>query len=142
MLSGSSRRSSSASSSAVSRRLSATERSGCPGMHSVASEPSARSRTMSPSLVASRTAVRPGPDDRVRETGTARRSASHMASSSQLGFSSSPSTTAEVTVKACWSRAAASMERHGVIRVQDRSVSPGAYVAARSDSTPVGSSQE
>ncbi len=142
VLSGSSRRSSSANSSAVSRRLSATFRSGCPGMHSVASPPSALFRTMSPSFVARRTAVRPGPDDSVRRTGTCSRSASHMASSSQLGLSPSPSTVAETTVRACWSSAAASMERHGVIRVHARSVSPGAYAPAREPSVPTGFSQE
>lgn len=124
-MSGSSRRSSSASSSAVSRRFSATERSGWPTMQSVASEPLARSRTMAPSLVSIRTAVSPGPPDRVRSTGTPRRSASHMASSSQLGLSDSPSTVAETTSAGCWSSAAASIERHGVMRVQARSVSPG-----------------
>lgn len=48
-----------------------------------------------------------------------------MASSSQLGLNSSPSTSTELTLQVTWSRAAASMERHGVIRVHDRSVSPG-----------------
>ena len=48
-----------------------------------------------------------------------------MASSSQLGLNSSPSTSTEVTSHVTWSSAAASIERHGVIRVQARSVSPG-----------------
>lgn len=125
MSSGSSRRSSSASSSEVSRRLSATARSGWCGMQSVASEPSGRSSTIEPMLDSMRTAVRPGPPDTLRVTGTFSRSASHMASSSQLGLNSSPSTSAELTVHGAWSSAAASIERHGVIRVQDRSVSPG-----------------
>ncbi len=142
MLSGSSRRSSSASSSAVSRRLSATARSGWFCMESVASEPSARSRTITPFFVSIRTAVRPGPSEMVRSTGTSSRSASHMASSSQLGLSLSPSTVAPMTSAGCWSSAAASIERHGVIRVQARSVSPGLYVAARTASSSSGSSAE
>lgn len=94
-------------------------------MDSVASEPSARSSPIGPLSVAIRTAVRPGPDERDRFTGTSSRSASHIASSSQLGLNSSPSTSTDVTLQSTWSRAAASIERHGVIRVQARSVSPG-----------------
>src|SRR5690606_32987407 len=61
--SGARRRSSSAISSAVSRRLSATARLGCPWMDSVASDPSGRSSTTGPQSVSMRTAVRPGPLD-------------------------------------------------------------------------------
>lgn len=94
-------------------------------MESVASEPSGRSSTIGPELVSIRTDVRPGPADFERRTGTFNRSASHIASSSTLGLNSSPSTSAEVTSHTTWSSAAASIERHGVIRVHERSVSPG-----------------
>lgn len=125
MSSGSSLRSSSASSSEVSRRFSATARSGWPSMQSVASEPSGRSSTISPWSVCIRTAVRPGPDEMERVTGTSSRSASHIASSSQLGLNSSPSTSAPFTRLGTWSSAAASIERQGVMRDHARSVSPG-----------------
>lgn len=97
---------------------------------------------MAPPLVSIRTAVSPGPADSVRRTGTLSRSASHMASSSQLGFSDSPSTVADSTSTGFWSSAAASIERHGVMRVQDRSVSPGLYDLARAASSALGASAE
>lgn len=97
---------------------------------------------MTPFLVSIRTAVRPGPAETVRSTGTLSRSASHMASSSQLGFSDSPSTVAETTWADCWSSEAASIERHGVMRVHARSVSPGVYESARVASSSPGCSAE
>ncbi len=110
----------------MSRRLRATARWGWPRMESVAREPSGRSRVMGPFLVSRRTAVRPGPSETVRRVVTPRRSASHMASSSPLGLYASPSTSAAViSMPGCWSSAAASIERHGVIRAHARSVSPG-----------------
>ena len=78
----------------------------------MAIEPSAGAAMIGPS-VAIRTAVRPGPFDSDRFTGTSSRSASHIASSSTLGLNSSPATSTASTSQVTWSRAAASIERQG-----------------------------
>ncbi len=61
-----------------------------------------------------------------------------MPRSSTLGLNSSPSTSTSATLQGSWSSAAASIERQGVMRVQDRSVSPGEYASARSASSRIG----
>lgn len=94
-------------------------------MDSVARVPSRRLSVIGPQSVSILTDVRPGPAETVRLTGTCSRSASHMPSSSPLALSSSPSTSTSVTAQSTWSRAAASIERHGVILAHARSVSPG-----------------
>ncbi|CAM5544512.1 hypothetical protein SAURM35S_02500 [Streptomyces aurantiogriseus] len=81
-----------------------------------------------------------GPAVTTRSTDTFSRASSQRASSSALGFSASLSTAAETIGTRAWSRAAASIERHGVSRVQARSVSPGAYDVTRASSARSGCS--
>ena len=63
------------------------------------------------------------------DTGTRSRSLSQATSRSALGLIRSAVTDADVTFSGYWSSAAASSARHGVIRVQARSVLPVAYDA-------------
>lgn len=67
----------------------------------------------------------PGPLLAFTLVGTRSRLHSHAASRSALALPRSASMVAPVTRLCGWSRAAASSARHGVIRVHDRSVSPG-----------------
>ena len=67
----------------------------------------------------------PGPALTVWVTGTFRQRPSHSASSTALALSSSALTETDVIRPGGWSRAEASTERQGVMRVQHRSVSPG-----------------
>ena len=106
--------------------MSATGRSGWPGDDSVASRPSERETVTSPSLVVSTTEVMPGPSELPRVTSHLSRSASQAESRSALGLTRSAVTDAESTLPDCWSMAAASRARQPVIRVQARSVLPGA----------------
>src|SRR4051812_25691531 len=69
----------------------------------------------------------PGPPEFFRSTFTLSRSDSHATSSSALGLIRSPVTEPPVIFGWCWSRAAANKARHGVMRVQARSVLPGEY---------------
>src|SRR5215470_5623567 len=100
---------------------------------------------MSPSVVVNLTSVMPGPAVGSVTTGTPRRSDSQAAISSAVGFPASAPTVAPVTSPEGWSIVAASRERHGVARVQDKSVSPGLYPAAsmlrmsRGESAPAAS---
>ena len=71
----------------------------------------------------------PGPFEPLRSTRTLSRSASQATSRSALGLIRSAVTEPPVTLSGCWSSAAASSARHGVIRVQARSVLPGWYDA-------------
>src|SRR6478609_1836344 len=82
-----------------------------------------------PSLVSRTTLVMPGPDEFLRATSTLRRSPSQAPRSSALGLIRSAVTDTPVTLKWCWSSAAANSARHGVIRVQARSVLPFVYDA-------------
>lgn len=100
-------------------------RSGRPGQARVAVRPSARVTVMSPSGVESTVAVIPGPPETVRETGTDSRSDSQEAIRSAVGLPSSAATWPAVIGGCGWSRVAASSDRHGVDRVQAKSVSPG-----------------
>ena len=72
------------------------------------------------------TAVMPGPSEATRLTLTPSRAPSHPASSAALGFPTSAWTSADVGTDVRSSNPAASSARHGVVRVQARSVSPGA----------------
>ncbi len=67
----------------------------------------------------------PGPPETVRETGTDSRSDSQAAIRSAVGLSASAAISPAVTGGCGWSNVAASSERHGVARVQPKSVSPG-----------------
>src|SRR3954447_16626161 len=69
----------------------------------------------------------PGPPEFFRSTFTLSRSDSHATNSSALGLIRSPVTEPPVIFGWCWSRAAANKARHGVMRVQARSVLPGEY---------------
>src|SRR4051812_1154324 len=82
---------------------------------------------MSPDLVLITTSVMPGPAEVCRDTSTRSRSLSQATSRSALGLIRSAVTDADVTFSGYWSSAAASSARHGVIRVQARSVLPVAY---------------
>src|SRR5215469_687118 len=130
MSSGSSRRNSSSSSSVVSLRCRATRRSGCPGRHRCATRPSGLLMDISPSLVPKLTSVMPGPPEGSVATGTPSVCDSHAAIRSAVGFPSSALTVPPVISPDGWSSVAASSDRHGVARVQLRSVSPGWYPAA------------
>src|SRR5215471_7855253 len=121
MSSGSSRRNSSSSSSVVSLRCRATRRSGCPGRHRCATRPSGLLIMISPS---------PVPPEGSVATGTPSVCDSQAAIRSAVGFPSSALTVPPVTGPDGWSIVAASSDRHGVARVQLRSVSPGWYPAA------------
>ena len=79
-----------------------------------------------PSAVSRTTSVIPGPCEVARAAFTLSRSASQAASRSALGLIRSAVTVADLTLSGCWSSAAASRARHGVSRVQARSVVPGA----------------
>src|SRR5215469_11736260 len=130
MSSGSSRRNSSSSSSVVSLRCRATRRSGCPGRLRCATRPSGLLMAISPSLVTKLTWVMPGPAVGSVGTGTPYACDSHAAIRSAVGFPCSALTMPVMTVPDGWSMVAASSDRHGVARVQLRSVSPGWYAAA------------
>ena len=78
-----------------------------------------------PSTVSISTAVMPGPFDVLRTTSTLSWLRIHAVSRSALGLTRSAETVAPVTLSGCWSSAAASRARHGVSRVQARSVLPG-----------------
>ena len=80
---------------------------------------------MSPALVVSVTSEMPTPSERLRVSGARSRSTSHPPSRSALGLIRSAVTLIPVTLASTWSSAAASSARHGVIRVQARSVLPG-----------------
>jgi hypothetical protein len=81
----------------------------------------------------------PGPEDGVTSAGTPRRTDSQPPSSAALELSPSASTRTAVMSSCGWSRAAASSERHGVMRAHAKSVSPGRYPAASRFSAPSGS---
>src|SRR5215472_16926393 len=130
MSSGSSRRNSSSSSSVVSLRCRATRRSGCPGRHRCATRPSGLLMDISPSLVPKLTSVMPGPPEGSVATGTPSVCDSQAAIRSAVGFPASALTVPPVISPDGWSSVAASSDRHGVARVQLRSVSPGWYPAA------------
>ena len=95
----------------------------------MASLPSSRVIRIGPLLVSSATSVMPGPLELWRATFTLSRSVSQVASRSALGLIRSAVTDADVAVVWYWSSDEASSARHGVRRVQARSVLPGAYVA-------------
>src|SRR5215467_8004823 len=130
MSSGSSRRNSSSSSSVVSLRCSATRRSGCPGRRRCATRPSGLLMDISPSLVPKLTSVMPGPPEGSVATGTPSACDTQAAIRSAVGFPSSALIVPPVISPDGWSSVAASSDRHGVARVQLRSVSPGWYPAA------------
>src|SRR3954452_10598903 len=69
----------------------------------------------------------PGPRELFRSTSTLSRSASQATRRSALGLIRSAVTEPRETFSGCWSRAAASSARHGVIRVHARSEFPGEY---------------
>ena len=96
-----------------------------PRLVSVASSPSGLASTMSPSLVANRTSVMPGPPESSRWNPVPRQSASQAAIRSAVGLFFSAVTDPPLTVPCGWSSVAASSDRHEVARVQLRSVSPG-----------------
>ncbi len=72
------------------------------------------------------TSVIPGPSELFRVTSIFSRSASQAESRSALGLIRSAVTEADSTLAGFWSNAAASSARQPVIRVQARSVLPGA----------------
>ena len=80
---------------------------------------------MSPAAVAIRTAVKPGPLLILRVTSTFNLDRSQAASRSAEGLPFSASMNTDLILAGYWSSAAASKARHGVNRVQLKSVSPG-----------------
>ena len=96
-------RSSSASSSAVSLRCSATIRSGRDGQDRVAVRPSRRLIAMSPAAVVNETRVMPGPPETERRIGMPSRRLSHAAMRSAVGFPASASTSRACSAGCGWS---------------------------------------
>jgi hypothetical protein len=80
----------------------------------------------SPATVAKVTSVMPGPAESLRVTGISSRDPSQAAIRSAVGFPASAATSAPEMAGTCWSSVAAITDRHGVARVQPKSVSPGA----------------
>jgi hypothetical protein len=80
---------------------------------------------MSPAGVLNVTRVMPGPPDTVRRIGMFSRRLSHEAIRSAVGLSCSAWTSPASSFGCGWSSVAASSVRHGVARVQPKSVSPG-----------------
>ena len=87
--------------------------------------PSYRLMAIRPSSTSNRASVMPGPPDAARRTGMPSRTDSQAASMSPLGLSRSASTSPRMTGGCGTSNVAASSVRHGVSRVQLKSVSPG-----------------
>ena len=80
---------------------------------------------MSPAAVVNDTRVIPGPPETERRIGMSSRRLSHAAMRSAVGFPASASTSPACSAGCGWSSVAASSDRHGVARVQPKSVSPG-----------------